>query len=98
MRQTVARLMARAWASLMMVAAISSRVQPLTGRSCSEVLLQAIVTTAVWVSGGKAPGPAGAGGVLEPSQTMLEEALAPLPDGVAVAPQFSGDPEVGRVI
>jgi hypothetical protein len=29
---------------------------------------------------------------------MLEEALTPLADGVAIAPQFSGDLEVGRVV
>src|SRR4051794_10876341 len=82
----------------MMAAAISSRAQPLTGRSCSEVLLVAMEMTAIWVSGGKSPGSAGARGVLKPSQAALDEALAPPRDGVAVAVQFGGDDLVGGVV
>src|SRR5207244_875829 len=84
--------------SLMMVRAISSRVQPLAGRSCSAVLLLAVAMTAIWVWGGKAPGSAGARGVLESSQAMLDEALTPHSDGVAVATQGRGDVLVGRVV
>src|SRR5262245_23759335 len=82
----------------MTVAAISSRVQPLTGRSCSVVLLVAVVTTAMRASGGKVPGPAGARRVLKSDQAMLGEAFAPLPDGVAVTVQKGGDILVGGAV
>src|SRR4051794_33792514 len=82
----------------MRVVAISSRVQPLTGRSCSVVLLVAVLTTATRVSGGKAPGSAGARRVLKSSQTMLGEAFAPLPDRVAVTVQHRGDLLVGGAV
>src|SRR3954452_18020379 len=82
----------------MMAAAISSRVQPLTGRSCSAVLLVAMEMTASCVSGGKSPGPAGAGGVLKSIQTMIEEALTPQTDGMAGTVQFGGGLLVGRVV
>ncbi len=64
MRWTVDRLMASAWASLTMVAAIWSRVQPLAGRSWSSVLVVAMPTTAARSEGGKGPRPAGPGEVL----------------------------------
>jgi hypothetical protein len=46
-------------------------------------------------SGGKAPGAAGAGGVLEARKALCHEALAPQADGVAVAAQLGGDLLVG---
>src|SRR5215204_1500033 len=98
MGQTEARLMASAWASLTMVAAISSRVQPFLGRSCSAVLLVAIVITARCSSGGKAPGSAGARGVLKALEAFGHEAFAPLANGMAVTIQFLGDVLVGRVV
>ena len=98
MRQTVARLMAWVWASLTIVAAISSSVQPLTGRSWLWVVLVAIDSTASRSSGGKAPGPAGAWGVLESLQAFCDEAFAPLADGMAVTVQCGGDVLVGRVV
>src|SRR5512147_582581 len=98
MRQTVARLMLWAWASLRIVAAISSSVQPLAGRSWLAVVLLAIDTTAIRWSGGKAPGPAGARGILESLQAACDEAFAPLADGMAVTVQFGGDVLVGRVV
>src|SRR5688572_22865211 len=98
MRQTVARLMAWACASLRTVAAISSSVQPLTGRSWLAVVAGAIDSTASCSSGGKAPGPAGARGILEPLQASGDEAFAPLADGMAVTAQFGGDVLVGRAV
>src|SRR3954470_3030340 len=98
MRQTVARLMAWAWASLRIVAAISSSVQPLTGRAWSWVVLVAIAITASCSSGGKAPGPAGAWGILESLQAFCDEAFAPLADGMAVAVECGGDLLVARVV
>ena len=94
----VERLMAWAWASLTMVAAISSSVQPLAGRSWLWVVLLAMETTARRSSGGKAPGPAGAGGILESLQAFCDEAFAPLADGMAVTVQLGGDVLVGRVV
>ena len=94
----VDRLMARWWASLMKVAASSSRLQRVAGWSRSSVLLVARVMTAVSSSGGKAPGSAGAWGVLEASQAVVGEAFAPLADGMAVAVQFVGDLLVGGSI
>src|SRR5262245_55484722 len=90
--------MAWAWASLTIVAAISSSVQPFRGRSWLGVVLLAIVTTASRSSGGKAPGPAGAWGVLEALQAAGDEAFAPLADSMAVTVQFGGDVLVGRVV
>src|SRR3954466_1018127 len=81
-----------------MVAAISSRVQPLTGRSWLGVVLLARETTASCSSGGKAPGPAGAGGILESLQACYNEAFTPLADGMAVTVQFGGDVLVGGVV
>src|SRR3954469_14120608 len=98
MRQTVARLMAWAWASLMAAAAISSSVQPLTGRLWLWVVLVAIATTASCWSGGKAPRPAGAWGVLEAHQAVGDEAFAPLADGMAVAVEGGGNRLVRRVV
>src|SRR5512144_335719 len=98
MRQIVARLMAWACATLRIVAAISSSVQPLTGRSWLWVVLVAIDSTASCSSGGKAPGPAGAWGILESLQASGDEAFAPLADGMAVTVQFGGDVLVGRVV
>ena len=91
----VARLRARAWASLRMVAARSSRLQRVAGWSCASVLVVARLTTWSRSSGGKAPGAAGAGGVAEAAQAVGGEALAPLADGVAVAVEFGGDGLVG---
>ena len=62
------------------------------------VLLVAVVTTAMRVSGGKAPGSAGARGVLKSSKAVLGEAFAPLPNRVAVTAQFGGDILVGGAI
>src|SRR3712207_5296656 len=98
MRCTVARLMVWAWASLIIVAAICSRVQPLPGWSCSSVLLVAMQTTAARWEGGKAPGSAGAGEVLQALQALGHEAFAPLADGVAVTAQLGGDLLVGRAV
>src|SRR5262245_55412265 len=98
MRKTVARPGASAWARLMIVAAICGGVQPLVGRSCSWVLLVASATTATRASGGKAPGPAGARGVLQAVQAVGGKAFAPLTDGVAVAVEFVGDGLVSRVV
>src|SRR5947209_4817873 len=97
MRWTVERLMVSAWASLMIVAAIWSRVQPLTGRAWSSVLLVATATTAMRSEGGKAPGPAGARGVVQAFEPLGDEAFAPLADGMTVAAQFGGDLPVGGV-
>src|SRR5947209_15814750 len=98
MRWTVERLMLSAWASLMIVAAIWSRVQPLVDRAWSSVLLVAMQTTAARSEGGKAPGPAGAGQVVQPLQAVGDEAFAPLADGVAVTAQCGGDVLVGRAV
>src|SRR5437762_2049069 len=94
----VARLMARWWASLTREKANSCRLQQESGVGWSSVLLLASVTTARRSSGGKAPGPTGARGVLEAWQAPGDEALAPLADGVAVTVQFGRDPVVGRVV
>src|SRR5271154_1063914 len=93
----VERLMARWWASLTMVKANSSRRQPLSGVWWSSVLLLASVTTSRRSSGGKAPGSAGAWGVLQASQTAGDEAFPPLPDRVAVTVEFVSELLVGEV-
>lgn len=80
------------------VAAISSSVQPWTGRSWLWVVLVAIDSTVSCSSGGKAPGPAGAWGILESLQASGDEAFAPLADGMAVTVQVGGDVLVGRVV
>src|SRR3954468_24525274 len=98
MRQMLERLIPWAWASLTIVAAISSRVQPLAGRSWFWVVLLAMAITARRSSGGKAPGPAGAGGVLESLQAVGDEPFAPLADGMAVTVQLGGDVLVGGVV
>src|SRR5262245_45583423 len=98
MRQMVARLMALAWASLTMVKAISSSVQPLQGRSWSVVLPQAMETTAACVWGGKTPGPAGAGRVLKAHKALGDETLAPEAGGVAVAAESGGDLKGGGLV
>jgi hypothetical protein len=46
--------------------------------------------------GGKAPGSAGARGVLKAGEAAGDEAFAPLADSVAVAIEFSSDVLVGR--
>src|SRR5262245_8003535 len=94
----VARLRARAWASLRMVAARSLRLQHVAGCSCSWVLLLARLTTWRRTSGGNAPGPARARRILQVRQASGDEALAPQSDGVAVAAQFGGDLLVGGLI
>src|SRR5947209_10050840 len=76
-------------------AASSSRVQWLAGQSCAAVASVARVTASRRSSGGKAPGPAGARGVLQAGQAALGEALAPQADGVAVAVELGGDGLVG---
>jgi hypothetical protein len=81
-----------------MVAAKSSRLQRVAGWSCASVLLVARLTTAVSSSGGKAPGPAGAWGVLQAVEAVGGEAFPPLADGMAVAVQFVGDLLVGRSV
>src|SRR5689334_11653424 len=68
------------------------------GQSWSAVACVARVTTSSRSSGGKAPGPAGAGGVLQAGQAALGEALAPQADGVAVAVEFLGDGLVGGAV
>src|SRR5712692_3917578 len=95
----VARLRARCWASLTMVKARSSSVQRVAGWPWSSVLLVARLTTCSRSSGGKAPGPAGAGGVLEARQALSAEAFPPLADGVPVATQLLSEFLVGgRVV
>jgi hypothetical protein len=94
----VARLMVLWCASLTMVAARSSRLQRVAGRSCASVLLVARLTTARSSSGGKAPGSAGAGCVLKALEAVGGEALSPLADGMAVAAQFVGDLLIGRPV
>src|SRR4051812_47198928 len=79
-------------------AANSSRVQWLARQSCAAVASVARVTTSSRSSGGKAPRPAGAGGVLEAGEATGGEALAPLADGVAVAVEFGGDDLVGGAV
>jgi hypothetical protein len=54
-------------------------------------LLVARLTTATSSSGGKAPGSAGAWGILQAGEAGGHETLAPLADGVPVALQFCGD-------
>src|SRR5947209_11999536 len=76
-------------------AANSARVQRLAGQSWSAVASVARVITSRRAPGGKAPGPAGAGGVLQADQAVVGEALAPLADGVAVAVELGGDGLVG---
>src|SRR5579863_1199981 len=98
MRWMVARLMARWWASLTMLKANSSRLPQESGVGWSSVLLLARVRTARRSSGGKAPGSAGARGVLKALQAVGDEPLAPLADGVAITVQFDGDLVVGRVV
>src|SRR5215471_1614642 len=98
MRWTVERWIARTWASLMRVAAIWSRVQPLAGRACSSVLLLAMAMTATRSEGGKAPGATGARGVLQALQAPGDEALAPAAGGVAIAAEFGGNILIGGVV
>src|SRR5262245_12569869 len=98
MRWLVERLMARWWASLTMVKARSSRLQRVAGWSWSSVLLLATVTTCRRSSGGKAPGPTGAWGVLQAREARGDEAFTPLTDRMPVAIQLLGDLLVGRVI
>ena len=94
----VARLIARWCASLTRVAARSSRLQRVAGRSCSSVLLVAKVRTVVRSSGGKLPGPSGTRGVLQSGQTRRHEAFSPQSDGVSIAVQFGGDVQVGGLV
>jgi hypothetical protein len=61
-------------------------------------VLVAIEITESRSSGGKAPGPAGAWGILEALQAAGDEAFAPLADGMAVTVQFGGDLLVGRIV
>ena len=70
----------------------------MAGWSCVSVLLLARLTTCRRSSGGKAPGPAGAGGVLEARQTLSNEAFPPLADGVPVAIQLLGELLVGGIV
>src|ERR1043165_4328980 len=98
MRQMVARLISSWATSLTRRKASSSRLQRESGLWLSEVLLLARTMTPRRSSGGKLPGPAGSGGVLESGQSVLGEALAPLADGVAVAAQLGGDLLVGRLV
>src|SRR5262249_31384478 len=65
--------------------------QRVAGRSCASVLLVARLTTASRSSGGKAPGPTGAGGGLQAGEAGGDEALASLADGVPGAVQLRGD-------
>ena len=90
--------MVSTWASLMRVAAIWSRVQPLVGRACASVWLLAMATTATRSEGGKAPGATGAWGVVQALQAPGGEALAPAAGGVAVAAQFGGNFLIGGVV
>ena len=90
--------MAWAWASLMIVAARSASDQVVVARPWSSGRLVARATTATRAEGGKAPGSAGAGVVLQAFQAAGDEALAPLADGVAVAGEFVGDGLVGRLL
>src|SRR5262245_53950501 len=54
--------------------------------------------TATRSSGGKAPGPAGAGGVLQAFKAPGNEAFAPATGGVAIAAKFGGNFLVGGVV
>jgi len=64
--------------------------------SWSAVLLLARVMTERRSEGGKAPGSAGARGVLEAGEAFGDEAFAPLADGVAVAVEFGSDVLIRR--
>src|SRR5450755_114466 len=81
-----------------MAAARSLRLQRVAGWSCSSVLLVARLTTATSSSGGKAPGSAGAWGVLQAGKSSHHEAFAPLADGMAVTVQFRSDLLVAGLI
>src|SRR5689334_19489761 len=94
----VDRLIARWWDSLTMVAAKSSRVQRVAGRSCSSVLLVARLTTAVSSSGGKAPGSPRAGSILQASEASGDEAFTPQSDGMAITVEVGGDVLIARLI
>src|SRR5262245_53858315 len=98
MRQRVARLISSWATSLTRRKANSSRLQRVSGLCCSSVLLLARARTPRRSPGGKLPGPAGAGGVLQSGQAVFGEALAPLADGVPVAAQFGGDLLVGGAV
>src|SRR5262249_50104884 len=97
-RWTVERWIARTWASLMRVAAIWSRVQPLAGRAWSSVLLLAMAMTATRSEGGKAPRATGARSVLQALEAVGDKAFAPAADRVAIATKIAGDVLVGRVV
>ena len=94
----VERLRSRWWASLTMVKARSSRLQRVAGWSWSSVLLVARLTTCRRSSGGKAPGSAGAWGILEAGEAVGDEAFAPLADRMPVAIQLLGQLLVGGVV
>jgi hypothetical protein len=64
----------------------------------SSVLLLARVTTRSRSSGGKAPGSAGAWGVLQTGETAGDEAFPPLADCVAVAVEFVRELLVGKAV
>src|SRR5271163_401745 len=90
MRPMVLRLMSRWWASRSISKARLSRVHDVSACWCSSVWLLARLMTCKRSAGGKALGPARAGGVLEASQTCGDEAFPPTTDGVAVAAEVVG--------
>ena len=94
----VERRMASAACRLTSSRARSSRVQRVAGQSCSAVRSLARVRTSSRSSGGKDRRAAGAGGVLESGQAVVEEAGSPKGDGVATTPEFGGDGAIGRSI
>src|SRR3954451_24480971 len=57
-----------------------------------------MATTAICAEGGKAPGSAGAGQVVQAVEALGDEAFAPLADGMTITAQFGGDRLVGRAI
>src|SRR5271167_3243741 len=94
----VERVIASSAWRLTKTAARSSRLHWLATQLCSLVLLVAKVTTSSCSSGGKAPRPTRARSILQASEALFQEAVAPLPDRVAVAVQFGSDLQVGGLV
>src|SRR5437763_16743277 len=91
----VERLMA-SWAYwLTRLAARSSRLQRVAGRSWAAVASEARAMTSTCRSGGKAAGATRPGGILQASEAVRGVAAAPQADGVAVATDLGGDAAVG---
>src|ERR1700761_5803473 len=98
MRPMVERCMASSLWRLTSSAARSSSAQRVATQRWSAVASEASVITSRRSAGGKKAGPPRTWGVLQAREALLEEALPPECDGVAMAVEFLGDGAVGGLV